>query len=152
MIEPSTTDNRESTDVVFATADLIQDSSATKRAKTAETLLNILEGRIRNPNTRNAYKAACRSFFEFCSEYKLELDRVKPYHFGLWFKRRVLFSRFVRRSGSGIGFGARQISGCYGVMSWDESNTERNCIVEFRDECRFGHRSTSRPSRGSGTI
>ena len=89
MIEPSTTDNRESTDVVFATADLIQDSSATKQAKTAETLLNILEGRIRNPNTRNAYKTAWRSFFEFCSEYKLELDRVKPYHFGLWFKRHT---------------------------------------------------------------
>ena len=57
MIEPSTTDN---TDVVFATAELIQDSSASKRAKTAETLLNILEGRIRNPNTRNAYKVAWR--------------------------------------------------------------------------------------------
>src|SRR5208337_1106552 len=88
MIEPSTTDNREGTDVVFATADLIQDSSASKRAKTAETLLNILEGRIRNPNTRNAYKTAS-SFFQFCSEYKLELDRVKPYHFGLWFKRHT---------------------------------------------------------------
>src|SRR5271166_435167 len=89
MIEPSTTDNREDTDVVFATADLIQDSSASKRAKTAETLLNILEGRIRNPNTRNAYKTAWRSFFEFCSEYKLQLDRVKPYHFGLWLKRHT---------------------------------------------------------------
>src|SRR5271157_2647098 len=88
MIEPSTTDNREGTDVVFATADLIQDSSASKRAKTAETLLNILEGRIRNPNTRNAHKTAS-SFFEFCSEYKLELDRVKPYHFGLWLKRHT---------------------------------------------------------------
>src|ERR1700687_5196482 len=87
MIEPSTTDNREDTDVVFTTADLIQDSSASKRAKTAETLLDILEGRIRNKNTRNAYKTAWRSFFEFCSVYKFELERVKPYHFGLWLKR-----------------------------------------------------------------
>jgi site-specific recombinase XerD len=54
---------------------------------TAEALLNILEGRIRTKNTRNAYKTAWRSFFAFCSEYKLELDRVKPYHFGLWLKR-----------------------------------------------------------------
>src|SRR5271165_746997 len=81
MIEPSTTDNREDTDVVFASAELIQDSSASKRAKTAETLLNILEGRIRNPNTRNAYKTAWRSFFEFCSEYKLELDRGEALSF-----------------------------------------------------------------------
>ena len=28
-----------------------------------------------------------RSFFDFCSLYKLELERVKPYHFGLWLKR-----------------------------------------------------------------
>jgi integrase/recombinase XerD len=60
---------------------------ASKREKIKETLLNILEGRIQNPNTRNAYKVAWRRFFEFCSIYKLELDRVKPYHFGLFLKR-----------------------------------------------------------------
>src|SRR5260370_1409265 len=89
MIEDAVTEHRGLTEVVFTAADLISGSSESKRAKTAETLLNILEGRIRNPNTRNAYKTAWRSFFEFCSEYKLELDRVKPYHFGLWFKRHT---------------------------------------------------------------
>src|SRR5271166_2722091 len=89
MIEDRVTEHRELTEVVFTAADLISRSSESKRAKVFETLLNILEGRIRNPNTRNAYKTAWRSFFEFCSEYKLELDRVKPYHFGLWFKRHT---------------------------------------------------------------
>src|SRR5260370_11996145 len=89
MIEDAVTEHRGLTEVVFTAADLISGSSESKRAKTAETLLNILEGRIRNPNTRNAYKTAWRSFFEFCSEYKLEFDRVKPYHFGLWLKRHT---------------------------------------------------------------
>ena len=89
MIEDAVTEHRGLTEVVFTAADLISGSSDSKGAKIFETLLNILEGRIRNPNTRNAYKTAWRSFFEFCSEYKLELDRVKPYHFGLWFKRHT---------------------------------------------------------------
>jgi integrase/recombinase XerD len=55
-----------------------------KRQQTAETLLNLLEGKISNPNTRQAYKNAWRQFFLFCSEYKLELDRIRPYHFNLW--------------------------------------------------------------------
>jgi len=75
--------------LVFTAADLIPSSAESNRAKTAETLLNILEGRIRNSNTRNAYKIAWRAFFTFCSEYKLELDRVKSYHFGLWLKRHT---------------------------------------------------------------
>ncbi len=87
MIEDPVPEKRELTEVVFTAANLIPGSSESKRARTAETLLNVLEGRIRNPNTRNAYKTAWRSFFEFCSVYKLELDRVKPYHFGLWLKR-----------------------------------------------------------------
>src|ERR1700745_162076 len=87
MIEVPVTENREPTEVVFSTADLIPGPSESKRAKTAETLLNILEGRIRNKNTRSAYKIAWRSFFEFCSVYKLEVERGKPYHFGLWLKR-----------------------------------------------------------------
>ena len=89
MIEDAVTEHRGLTEVVFTAADLISGSSDSKGAKIFETLLNILEGRIRNPNTRNAYKTAWRSFFEFCSEYKLELDRVKPYHFGLWLKRHT---------------------------------------------------------------
>ncbi len=62
-------------------------SAEWKREETAETLLNVLEGLIRNKNTRSAYKVAWKGFFRFCSDYKLELDRVKPYHFGLWLKR-----------------------------------------------------------------
>src|SRR5208282_3763503 len=78
----------EAQQITFTATDLvIPDARESKRQKTAETLFNILEGRIRNPNTRSAYKVAWRSFFEFCSEYKLELERVKPYHFGLWLKR-----------------------------------------------------------------
>jgi hypothetical protein len=84
MIEDSVTKHRELAEVVFTAAELVPGSSESKRQKTAETLLNILEGRIRNKNTRSTYKTAWRSFFEFCSEYKLELERVKPYHFGLW--------------------------------------------------------------------
>jgi site-specific recombinase XerD len=87
MIEAPVTENTELAEVVLTAADLIPSSSEAKRQKTAETLLNILEGRIRNKNTRSAYKIAWRSFFEFCSVYKLEVERVKPYHFGLWLKR-----------------------------------------------------------------
>jgi hypothetical protein len=89
MIEAPVAEHREVTEVVFTAADLISGSSESKRAKVSETLLNILEGRVRNSNTRKAYRAARRSFFAFCSEYKLELDRVKPYHFGLWLKRHT---------------------------------------------------------------
>jgi hypothetical protein len=89
MIEDPVPEKRELTEVVFTAANLIPGSSESKRARTAETLLNVLEGRIRNPNTRNAYKVAWRSFFGFCSEYKLELERVKPFHFGLWLKRHT---------------------------------------------------------------
>src|SRR5208282_3452138 len=89
MIEEPAAEHQEVTEVVFTSADLISGSSESKRAKVSETLLNILEGRVRNLNTRKAYKAAWRSFFAFCSEYKLELDRVKPYHFGLWLKRHT---------------------------------------------------------------
>jgi integrase/recombinase XerD len=88
MMGGPATHDRERTKVGLSAGDLVPGSTSEyKRQKTAETLLNILEGRIRNPNTRNAYKTAWRSFFEFCSEYKLELERVKPYHFGLWLKR-----------------------------------------------------------------
>ena len=55
-----------------------------KHRTIAETLLNTLEGKISNPNTRQAYKNAWRQFFLFCSKYKLELDRIRPYHFELW--------------------------------------------------------------------
>jgi hypothetical protein len=82
MIEEST----ELSEAIPAKVSLVGDF-ASEREKIKETLLNILEGRIPNPNTRSAYKVAWRHFFEFCSIYKLELDRVKPYHFGLFLKR-----------------------------------------------------------------
>jgi integrase/recombinase XerD len=64
-------------------------SSNAKRQKMAETLLNLLEGQIENLNTRHAYKVAWLQFFSFCSEFKLELDHVRPYHFELWRKRHT---------------------------------------------------------------
>jgi hypothetical protein len=95
MIEDPVAEHREVTEVVFTGADLISGSPESKRAKVSETLLNILEGRVTNSNTRKAYKTAWRSFFAFCSEYKLELDRVKPYHFGLWLiKAAYRFRRY----------------------------------------------------------
>ena len=76
--------------ITFSATDLvIPDARESKRQKTADTLLNILEGRIRNKNTRSAYKNAWRLFFQFCSEYKLELDKVKPYHVGMFLKRHT---------------------------------------------------------------
>jgi integrase/recombinase XerD len=69
--------------------DLIQICPDQKRQKTADALLNILEGKIANSNTRKAYKTAWREFFRFCSEYKLELDKIKPYHFGMWRNRHT---------------------------------------------------------------
>jgi integrase/recombinase XerD len=72
----------------FIAADMVvPDPGESKRQKTADTLLNILEGRIRNKNTRSAYLTAWRSFFAFCSEYKLELDKIQVYHVGMWLKR-----------------------------------------------------------------
>ena len=73
MIENAVTEHRGLTEVVFTAADLISGSSESNGAKVFETLLNILEGQVRNSNTRKAYKAAWRSFFfAFFSEYKLE--------------------------------------------------------------------------------
>src|SRR5258708_7364372 len=89
MIEaPAANDNRLE-EVAFTAGDLILGSPESNRTKTAETLLNILEGHLRNSNTRSAYKVAWRYFFEFCSAYNLDLDRVKPYHFGLWLKQHT---------------------------------------------------------------
>lgn len=79
----------ESKEISFTAGGLFSGGSESKRSKTAETLLNILEGRISNANTRGAYKIAWRSFFVFCSEYNLTLERVKPYHVGMWLKRHT---------------------------------------------------------------
>jgi integrase/recombinase XerD len=59
-------------------------SESTPRAKTAETFLELLGARVRNPNTRSAYRVAWRSFLAFCSVRQLELGKVKAYHVGAW--------------------------------------------------------------------
>jgi integrase/recombinase XerD len=61
----------------------LPNSAASKRQKTAESLVDLL-GEIDNPNTRQAYKIAWRDFFAFCSKSKLSLDRVRPRHFEHW--------------------------------------------------------------------
>ena len=48
MIEDPVVEHLELKEVDFTAADLILGSSESKRAKVSETLLNILEGRIRN--------------------------------------------------------------------------------------------------------
>jgi hypothetical protein len=43
---------------------LLEGISESARAKTAETLLELLGARVRNPNTRSAYRVAWRSFLK----------------------------------------------------------------------------------------
>ena len=64
--------------------DLLPGTSESTRAKTAETFLELLGARVRNPNTRSAYRVAWRSFLAFCSLRQLELENVKAYHVGAW--------------------------------------------------------------------
>src|ERR1700745_4208511 len=59
-------------------------TSESNRDKTAETFLELLGARVRNPNTRSAYRASWCSFLAFCSVRQLELENVKAYHVGSW--------------------------------------------------------------------
>jgi hypothetical protein len=70
--------------ILLAPFDLVADTSESTQAKTAETFLELLGARVRNPNTRSAYRVAWRSFLAFCSARQLELGRVKAYHVGSW--------------------------------------------------------------------
>src|SRR6202162_6329569 len=70
--------------ILLAPFDLVADTSESARAKTAETFLELLGARVRNPNTRSAYRVAWRSFLAFCSARQLELGKVKAYHVGAW--------------------------------------------------------------------
>jgi integrase/recombinase XerD len=63
---------------------LLEGTSESTRAKTAETFLELLGARVRNPNTRSAYRVAWRLFLAFCSVRQLELESVKAYHVGAW--------------------------------------------------------------------
>ena len=74
----------EAGEVLLAPFDLLEGTSESTRAKTAETFLELLGARVRNPNTRNAYRVAWRSFLAFCSARQLKLENVKAYHVGAW--------------------------------------------------------------------
>ena len=74
----------ETGEVLLASFDLLEGTSASSRAKTAETFLELLGARVRNPNTRSAYLVAWRSFLAFCSARQLELENAKAYHVGAW--------------------------------------------------------------------
>ena len=87
MEMPDTTTDQV-VNVVLTGADLVRGAEA-KHERVKETLLNTIEGRIQNPNTRSAYRTAWRGFFKFCSEYRLELDKVKPFHMGMYLKRHL---------------------------------------------------------------
>jgi hypothetical protein len=74
----------ESGERLLAAFDLLEGTSEATRDKTAETFLELLGARVRNPNTRSAYRVAWRSFLAFCSARQLELESVKAYHVGAW--------------------------------------------------------------------
>jgi hypothetical protein len=57
----------EAQKVILAPFDLLEGTLESARAKTAETFLELLGARVRNPNTRSAYRLAWRSFLAFCS-------------------------------------------------------------------------------------
>jgi integrase/recombinase XerD len=79
--EDSQTESGEKFPALF---DLLEGTSEATRAKTAETFLELLGARVRNPNTRNAYRVAWRAFLAFCSVRQLELENVRAYHVGAW--------------------------------------------------------------------
>ena len=64
----------ETGEVLLAPFDLLDGTTESARAKTAETFLELLGARVRNPNTRSAYRVAWRSFLAFCSVRELELE------------------------------------------------------------------------------
>ena len=61
----------ETGEVLLAPFDLLEGTSESTRAKTAETFLELLGARLRNPNTRSAYRVARRAFLAFCSAVSL---------------------------------------------------------------------------------
>ena len=84
MEMPDTTTDQV-VNVVLTGADLVRGAEA-KREKVKETLLNIIEGHIQNPNTRSGYRTAWHGFFKFCSEYRLELEKMQPFHIRMYLK------------------------------------------------------------------
>src|SRR6202158_1205756 len=88
--------------VLLAPFDLLPGTSESTRAKTAETFLELSGARVRNPNTRSAYRVAWRSFLAFCSARQLELESVQAYHVGSWLDQHP-GSRSTHGSGAGLG-------------------------------------------------
>jgi len=76
-------------EILIESTDLLPATSESNRDKTAETFLELLGARVRNPNTRSAYRVAWRAFLTFCSERQLELEAVKAYHVGAWLDRHT---------------------------------------------------------------
>ena len=52
----------ETGEVILASFDLLEGTSESARAKTAETFLELLGARVRNPNTRSAYQGMALIF------------------------------------------------------------------------------------------
>jgi hypothetical protein len=65
----------ETGEVLLAPFDLVTDTSESTRAKTAETFLELLGARVRNPDTRSAYRVAWRSFLAFVRHVSLSLEK-----------------------------------------------------------------------------
>jgi integrase/recombinase XerD len=74
----------ETHDTPVELKELVWLTSGSNQDKTADTFLELLGARVRNPNTRSAYRVAWRSFLAFCSARRLELEGVKAYHVGAW--------------------------------------------------------------------
>ena len=55
----------ETQKVVLVSFDLLEGTSESARAKTAETFLELLGAQLRNPNTRSAYRVAWAHFWHF---------------------------------------------------------------------------------------
>jgi UPF0288 family protein (methanogenesis marker protein 3) len=92
--EDSQTESGES---FLASFDLLEGTSKSTRAKTAETFLELMGARVRNPDTRSAYQVAWRSFLAFCSARQLELESVKPI---TWERGWISIREAGRRRGS----------------------------------------------------
>jgi integrase/recombinase XerD len=71
-------------EILIELTGLLPGTSEFIRDQTAEAFLEILGARLRNPNTRSAYRVAWSSFLAFCSRRQLEFEAVKAYHVGAW--------------------------------------------------------------------
>jgi hypothetical protein len=81
-------DDRQTTakeqEILVGLTDFLLGTSQLRHDRTAVAFLEILGVRLRNPNTRSAYRVTWRSFLAYCSKRQLELESVKAYHVGAW--------------------------------------------------------------------